>query len=290
MDSSKRINIAVKIAALVLLVLFFVPTVSISCSSMEVEISAFDAASGNVADKINYELEGDYADPDSDEYKPEPILYLLVVFAAAIFVIANQNSIASAICSLGSLILLIIFKSSVNTRVEENLSEMGYGTVKVGVTTWYYVHIFICLVIIGLVMIDKYVFSKKKAAAGVNDAAGGVNGNYGYSNYASNQPPKAQSHCAKCGATLQNGTQFCANCGAPVPPPQPQYEPPQPQYAPPQTQYAPPQTQYAPPQYTPPQPQYAPPQPQKVERFCSSCGTKYEEGTSFCSNCGNRLS
>ena len=72
--------------------------------------------------------------------------------------------------------------------------------------------------------------------------------------------------CIKCGTQVQDGVQFCPNCGQSMaanqaPPPQ-QYQPPQQQYqAPPQPQYTPPPQQYQqPPQYAPPQQQYQQPQ------------------------------
>ena len=72
--------------------------------------------------------------------------------------------------------------------------------------------------------------------------------------------------CSKCGIQVQDGVQFCPNCGqamtAEQAPPQPQYQPPQQQYqappTPPPPQYQPPQQQYQQPGYPPAQGYYPP--------------------------------
>lgn len=260
MKAKEIISIAVKILALILLVLFFVPTISVSCSKIEVEISAFDAASGNIDEKINYEFGSEAVDSDSEEYKAEPLLYLFIIFAVAILIIANKNAIASSILSLCSIILLIVFKSTINAKVEENMS---YGVVKIEITPWFYVHIFICVSIIAVLMYEKFIL--KNSENKVMGSAGGIYGsNYntsqGYAPQGQPQqsyntyqgygaPQNSASVCSTCGKHLTLGIKFCSVCGTPAPQPA----------------------------------------PQKVEKFCSKCGTKYVEGTAFCSACGNQL-
>ena len=284
MNTSNKIKLAVRIAAVILIVLFFVPTVTVSCSDMVVEISAFDAAAGNVEEKVSKEMGeglmedmgiGDMGDltgeSSNDIYAPNPILYILIVFAAAMLVIANKNAIASIILAISSAIVMFLFKSGVADRVKED----GMALVKVKTTPWFTVHIIVCVAIVLMLLYDKFVLQAKKpqntatVGGGYGQAPGYQPPQYTPPQYNANQynanqyntPQYAQPQynsnpnptpntagCQQCGAPLMQGATFCSRCGSPVVKEQP-----------------------------------------KIEKFCPQCGTKYTEGQPFCVNCGNKL-
>ena len=275
MDTSKKIKLGVRIAALLLMVIFFMPTISVSCSGYaSTEMSAFDAVTGDYGE---YDL-GDLSDvlgttSMTSTASPESAYLLLVlpILAILILIFANSKAILSAICAAGSAIGMLLFKSGVEKEIDDMMGLMGgYGSygkglVSVKGTTWFTVHMVVCVAIVGVLMIEKFVLqnpqNKQKVANMFGNANNGPQQGYGapqqgygapQQGYGAPQGYAPQNNapvCAQCGAPLTPGTKFCARCGAPAPAPA----------------------------------------PQNVEKFCSACGTKCAPGTAFCPTCGNKM-
>lgn len=258
MDISKKIKFGVRIAAILLIIFFFVPTVSVSCSGYTTEISALNAVTGNYGGANTDASLGGLLGTTSTSMSQGIVsssaylLLLLPVLAILILVFSNSNAIISSVCAAGSAIGMLLFKSGVKKEVKLMMGEMGedaiYGEELFSVkgTIWFTIHIIVCIAIIAVLMYEKFVLQNPENKKKIAGAVGGVFGNI--TNPV--QTPRTDSRtCAKCGTALADGAKFCATCGTPVPPPA----------------------------------------PKKVEKFCSTCGTKYVEGTAFCSACGNKL-
>lgn len=213
MDYSSKIKFGVRIAAVVLIILFFVPTISVSCSDYEAEFSAFDAAVGNV-DEIVYEEMGLDKSSGDEGIDPAPLLFVLIIIAAIILKFSNDNAIVSSVCAAASAVVMYIFKSGAKDEAVRQGSYEGYNMVKVDTTSWFTIHIIVCLGIIAVLMYEKYVLQVPENHKKVKNTVDNILGNNGPSTTATNMIT-----CAKCGNKVPVGTKFCRACGNDMQPP-----------------------------------------------------------------------
>ncbi len=118
---SPQVLPAVRILAALLLILFFVPAFTVSCSDirMEISVSAADAATGIKADVLGSREELS---------EPVPVLFLLLILPAAVLFLSLVRKEAvrrmmapiALAASLADLILWIVFRRGVERAALEN--------------------------------------------------------------------------------------------------------------------------------------------------------------------------
>jgi len=172
MENKEKISAFVKIAAIAIMVIFFLPTICVSCDAgvakVEVEFSAFDAAIGGVDEKVYDEIRTEQ-DSEDDEIAAEPILFIIVVLALIIFKVTNNRPVISIICAAGCGIMMLLMKRGVKDWIIDNGGEFGYSF-DIETTFFYFIHMVLCAGIIGLLLFEKFVLEdpeRKKQFAGM---------------------------------------------------------------------------------------------------------------------------
>lgn len=187
---SKGISIGVRIAALISIVLFFIPSMCVSCGDAEIEFSCFDAAIGDYDDNKDASNQEEV----SNEVESAPWLFLIPVLAILIAFYATRFHILSICCALGNIITMFVFKAVVENWTEENFG--GYAKVEtMGPFTF---QIVICVLIIITLAFDMFFLW-----------------NYNQENCNS---MKNERFCKKCAIWLDPFVEFCPFCGSSVKP------------------------------------------------------------------------
>lgn len=208
-------KLIIKICAVVMIVFFFIPTFTVSCSGQEVSISPVGATFG-------YEIEdyGQISDPALG------LLFLLAIPIALLVIVFRKGmqdktiQLVTLILSVLDFIIYLAFKSGVTNAAEEVYATASnrFG---------FYIDIIVSLglaVVSALVMFGVLETSDggpAKIAAGKwtcpscgNDSnTGGFCGKCGTSKPAA-PAPAAGGFCPSCGAPMAAGAQFCGSCGA----------------------------------------------------------------------------
>lgn len=134
----------IRISALALLILFFVPWFSVSCSNQQVELSGLDLTVGK-------SVRGQKTDSSI-----LVLLMLLLPLATLLaFTIKNwlsKGSLIASASSIVSVLLMIIIRGQVNKNAE---SQMLNVTDKAG----YFLTIAANIIILGSVIYDRYFLS-----------------------------------------------------------------------------------------------------------------------------------
>ena len=151
----RGISIGIRIVALVLLLIFFIPTLCVSCQGEKVDVSGFDAATGNV----------------SREAEAAPWLFVIPVLAVVIGILATKFHIVTMICAAANIVMMFIFKLAVNIWVEDYFDEAA-SYVHVNATTAFSLHIILCLLIILATAFDGYILDNPKFKAGFERLTG----------------------------------------------------------------------------------------------------------------------
>ena len=230
METSKKIDFAVRIAAIAIIVIFFIPTFCVSCEDyMEVEFSAFDAATGNINEKIADELGTEY-DKDDPYVNASPILFIIVILAGVIIKFSNTNHKVSIICAASCLIVMPIMKGEVYNFI--NSEEYARYVFDVKTTFAYALHIILSIAIIVILLFEKYVLQDPVR----NDQFNEMRKKYiqGYENvqsYSSDNMRSTKNNivetndkvadeptCSLCGAPLGKGATYCSKCKSEINP------------------------------------------------------------------------
>lgn len=193
---SKGISLGVRIAALLLLVLFFVPSITVSCQGVApTDVSGFDAAIGTV----------EVAEENVEEIDAAPWLFLIPALAIAVGILACKLHFVTMACSLANIGMIFVFKATVKGWVNDNLAEYA-SYVIIETKEPFTFHIVLCVLIILAVAFDKFILChegnrvrleglfKKNTATGSAKAV----------------------FCHACGQQLAPTAKFCAGCGAAV--------------------------------------------------------------------------
>lgn len=155
---SRGISFGVRIAAFILLVLFFVPSISVSCKNYETELSAFDAAIGNTEPSYDSESE---SNTEHEDAPAAPWLFIMPVLAIAIGIIATKFHIVTALCSVAHIVMMFIFKGSVEKWVENTFKELA-GYIKIRTNDAFTFAIEVSVLIIVAVIVDRTLFYQHK--------------------------------------------------------------------------------------------------------------------------------
>ncbi len=182
----EKTEIFIRILALVLVVIFFVPTTVVSCDevSFTMEISPFDMAIGH----LDYESNIEYEEIDSylAETEVHIELFLILVFSVLILFSGSDTPIRSMVYSFLNIILIMAMH---HTYIKETIYSMEIGTFISLKTTLAYdlflgINILFLLyfgsyLLVSIVEIIYFVFNKK----------------------------------CECGQKLKLSDQYCPNCG-----------------------------------------------------------------------------
>ena len=209
---SKYISIGVRVTALLLIVFFFIPSICVSCHGVEAKVSGFNASIGTV------NIEGD-DEMEDIEIDAAPWLFIILLLAIAIAVIANKIHLVSMICSFGSIIMMIVFKIAVNAYVKEEFQEFA-SEVSVETNAVYVFYIIFSVLIILALAFEKYILLNDANRAKFENILGRyvkleataapTTPEASAAPAVSTEPKK---FCPNCGKALPMTAQFCGECG-----------------------------------------------------------------------------
>ena len=208
---SKYISIGVRVTALLLLLFFFLPSICVSCSGVDENISGFNAAIG-----VEVELDEDMMDPI--ETDPAVWLFLIPVCAILIAIIANKKHIVSMVCAACGIILMIAFKIGVNLWVKDYFEDYA-DMVSVEAKAVYVFYIIFSILIVAALSFEKYVLFNDVNRAKLEKILGKNNA---VSNSVTATPTVATSavkqiFCPNCGKANRADSSFCSECGTALP-------------------------------------------------------------------------
>lgn len=143
----EKSQVIIKFLALILLILFFVPTSVVSCSGSKddefyLEISPFDLAIGD----LDYNFELDEADSYLEDIDAHIELFLMPVFSILMCLSGVETPLRSMIYSFLNIILIMMTHY---TYIEEPVLESEYGYFLTIETTFAYdLYIFINVILL----------------------------------------------------------------------------------------------------------------------------------------------
>ncbi|MBE6983695.1 MAG: hypothetical protein E7435_05370 [Ruminococcaceae bacterium] len=174
MEMSKKISSIVKIAALAIIVVFFIPSFCVSCGGAEVEVefSAFDAAIGIVDDKA-YEVIGSTPSEDSaEEIEASPLLFVIVILAVVIFKYTNTRSLISIVSAIGCAVTMLLMKQGVEDYIHD--SESAMFVLDMETTFAYSLHMILSIGIIALLLFERFILDHPERKEQVGNIASQV--------------------------------------------------------------------------------------------------------------------
>lgn len=238
MENSRKISFIVRIAAIAIIIIFFVPTFCVSCGDYEFEFSAFDLAIGKADDKLLEDLSGKDYDREDDDLEAAIILFVIIILAAIIVKYANGKSKLSLICSIGCLISMPLTKYIIQRYIDDE----GYAryTIDLETTFAYSLHIILSIIIIVALLFEKYVLNDLSADAQLDESllmlfnkvkklvvfeSNNSNSNINTNTYTNTSKYQTDylkkntntysigSFCGNCGSKMQESNIYCPNCG-----------------------------------------------------------------------------
>lgn len=218
MENSGKIKAIIRIAALALIILFFVPMMSVSCGLIEIEFSLYDIATANLNDIVAEETGMGFG-AGFEEMEPVPAFFIFILLALVILIFANKARILSSICAILSAIGLYGVSYIIEEEVKREASVEGYSYASVETTTWFTVYMIICIGIVVLLAYERSIINDEKKNASQNATMG-----YAPSYAPPPPPPPPQqmqfTYCSKCGHREPTGVRFCSHCGGEIQPAQ----------------------------------------------------------------------
>ena len=174
---SKIISIGIRIAALLLIVLFFVPSICVSCDDMEANFSAFEAALGKVEEDLAME----------DDY----ILFVLLLFPLVILICTNNTPMITATVSAMNIVSMIVYIIMVKVRCNayfEGIEMM----IEVKPKFAFILNIALCAAIIGVVVFERHIIARFAVLE---------------------ENSVLEKFCSMCGCPNKAEDRFCVKCG-----------------------------------------------------------------------------
>ena len=149
-----KISTLIRLCALVLIILFFVPTGIASCSSYgitaSVDISPFNLAIGNLKMETN--------DPDEtadeaeaiESIEAKPVLFVMLALSAVVVALGSKVPILGAILSVGNAVAIFIMHLKIAEYIATEYEGMSVELEK---TAAYYIYIIVAVVIAVILML-----------------------------------------------------------------------------------------------------------------------------------------
>ncbi len=271
-----KLSTIIRFSALILVILFFIPTSIASCSSYgttaSVDISPFNLATGNLKMETN--------DPDEtadeaekiEDIEAQPVLFAMLALSVAVVALGSKVPILGAILSVGNAVVLFVMHLKI---AEYIATEYDGWPVKLTKTTAYYIYIFIAAIIAVLLLLDQFgILGKMKAAipnikhAPPHDRVIRDSSEILPADRVDKGVPLNGKKCEKCGCVCGDNEMFCGNCGEKL------------------TDSVPSDIPQA---ITSDTVSSINTNAYKVKQICGHCGFVCEDGEMFCSNCGEKL-
>jgi hypothetical protein len=217
-----KISTLIRLCALVLIILFFVPTSIASCSSYgitaSVDISPFNLAIGNLKMETN--------DPDEtadeaeaiESIEAKPVLFVMLALSAVVVALGSKVPILGAILSVGNAVAIFIMHLKIAEYIATEYEGMSVELEK---TAAYYIYIIVAVVIAVILMLVQFgIFSKQKSGAAIRKdiPSYGPKENYNTEYIPHTDGTKVDNTpngrvCGHCGCVCGDNEMFCGNCG-----------------------------------------------------------------------------
>lgn len=187
-----KLSTIIRLCALILVILFFVPTTIVSCNSytenFQVEISPFGLATGDL--KAGSEEAEEYI----DEVEAQPILFVMLGLSVVLLLLGSKVPILGIAVTVANTVMLYLMHNKILEYVAEEYDGMGVYVNKTGAFTGYVV--LAVLVVILLIMKQFSIFERI----------------HHFKNSEKTEVP-AGNICPNCGGTVEAGKAFCGSCG-----------------------------------------------------------------------------
>lgn len=177
---SKYISMGIRIAALILIVFFFIPSICVSCDDIEVNFSAFEAAMGKVEEDI--------------AQKTDFVLFAILIFPIFILICSNIKPMVSVTMSVMNILAMIVYIIMVKLRCNSYFEGVEM-MVNVKPKFAFVLNILLSLAIIGAIIFEQKIIDKFAVPEKANED---------------------EQCCKTCGAPLNEADQVCTNCGAKI--------------------------------------------------------------------------
>lgn len=209
---SKYISIGVRVTALLLILFFFLPSICVSCSGVEVKVSGFNASTGTVnLDDLGEEFE-------DLTVEAAPWLLIALALAIVIAIVANKLQIVSIGCAIGGVIMMIAYKIGVDAWVDREFAEMA-SMISVKTNAVYAFYIIFCILIAAALAFEKFVLLNDVNRAKVENLLVKFNiiRNSETPVVVPAAPEVNKIFCPNCGKPNKADSSFCSECGTALP-------------------------------------------------------------------------
>jgi len=196
-----KLSTIIRLCALILVILFFVPTTIVSCNSYmtsyEVEVSPFGLATGT----LNADSED--AEEYTEEIEAQPVLFVMLGLSVVLLILGSKFPILGAIVTLANTVMLYLMYNGIVDYIVEEYDGMGVHVSKTGAFTGYValtVVVIVLLIMKQFRIFDRLYQLKKPANPEVSTDP--------------SETDRGESNiCLNCGETVEAGSTFCGNCG-----------------------------------------------------------------------------
>ena len=205
-EENKTVKLSVrrtlKLICFICMIIFFIPTFVVSCSSQEMKISA-----SNVAEGIKSPSFGTIANA-------QPIVYILLLIPIAMLVMLyvkkykdNQKLISKVFLALSviDIVIWFVLRHGINSKAEEEgCIAKTTLTFKINIILWIIVAILSWMLYKKKLLLSTELLSEEiveKVKDSVKETAA-IDEN--------------ARKCPKCGAVVKADNQFCTSCGAKI--------------------------------------------------------------------------
>ena len=158
-----KLSTIIRLCALILVILFFVPTSIASCSSygtrVSVEISPFELAAGKLKMESNSaDVVEEYAE-NLDDVEAQPIVFIMLALSVIILALGSKLPILGAFISIVNAVSMYVMHFKIAEYVSDEYDDM----VNLIKTNAYYAYIIIAVIIAVLLLLKQFnVYGKLK--------------------------------------------------------------------------------------------------------------------------------
>lgn len=189
-----RLSTIVRLCALILVVLFFVPTTIVSCegyNDYRVEVSAFGVATGD--------LQTDYTDIDA-----HPELFAMLGLSLVLLFLGSKYPILGAVATAANVAMLYLMYDGIIDYVSDSSGVSSFTVTKTEAFTGYVV---VCIVIVVLLLLKQLGIFEMTRSGKQPD----------HTDIPIDPVGDVSTVCPHCGGTVEAGNTFCGNCGQKIP-------------------------------------------------------------------------